>query len=100
MARPSNASLHVPSERDFQNPLDFPNSLVCILEAAVSKGCKIETDITEDCAPNKESMSFDSTFNQLECSFFLLQIYRTINLREHTELVDHVPVLEGEEVVS
>lgn len=38
MPRPSNASLQVLSERLFQSPLDFPNSLVCILEDAVSKG--------------------------------------------------------------
>ena len=38
--RPSNASLKVPSERDFHKPFDFPKSLVCILEDAVSRGCK------------------------------------------------------------
>ena len=72
MPRPSNASLHVPSERVFQSPLDFPNSLVCILEDAVSKGCKIHADViyhmaevvvTEDCVPNnKESVSLDAEF--------------------------------------
>jgi hypothetical protein len=41
MPRPSNASPQVPSDRVFQSPLDFPNSLVCILEDAVSKGCKV-----------------------------------------------------------
>lgn len=45
MPRPSNASLHVPSERVFQSPLDFPNALVCILDDAVSKGCTTKTDI-------------------------------------------------------
>lgn len=38
MPRPSNDSLHVLSERDFQSPLDFPNSHVCIFEDAVSRG--------------------------------------------------------------
>lgn len=42
MPRPSNASIQVPSERVFQSPLDFPNSLVCILDDAVSKGCKVK----------------------------------------------------------
>lgn len=42
MPIPSNASLQVPSERIFQSPLDFPNSLVCIFEDAVSKGCKVK----------------------------------------------------------
>jgi len=63
MARPSNASLQVPSDKVCQSPLDFPNSLVCILEDAVSKGCKI-ADITEDYVPkpnSKEIMSLDST---------------------------------------
>lgn len=45
MPRPSNASLQVPSERLFQSPFDFPNSLVCILEDAVSKGCKVKSEI-------------------------------------------------------
>lgn len=36
--KPSNASLHVPSVSVFHSPLDFPNSLVCILEEAVSRG--------------------------------------------------------------
>lgn len=74
MPRPSNASLHVPSERVFQSPLDFPNSLVCILEEAVSKGCKSKTQanvtyhmaeavVTEDCVPkNKDSMCLDTEF--------------------------------------
>lgn len=38
MPKPSNASLQVPSESVFKSPLDFPNSLVCILEEAVSRG--------------------------------------------------------------
>lgn len=41
--RPSNASLQVPSERDSQSPFDFPKSLVCILEDAVSRGCKLKS---------------------------------------------------------
>lgn len=45
MPRPSNASLQVPSERVFQSPLDFPNSLVCILEDAVSRGCTAKPEI-------------------------------------------------------
>jgi hypothetical protein len=62
MARPSYASLQLPSDKVSQSPLDFPNSLVCILEDAVSKGCKI-ADITEGSVPNKnEIVSLDSTF--------------------------------------
>lgn len=45
MPRPSNASLHVKSEKVFQSPLDLPNSLVCILDDAVSKGCIYAFDI-------------------------------------------------------
>lgn len=45
MPRPSNASLQVPSERVFQSPLDFPNSLVCILEDDVSRGCTAKPEI-------------------------------------------------------
>ena len=41
MPRPSKASLQVPSVRVFRSPLDFPNSLVCILEEAVSRGYKL-----------------------------------------------------------
>ena len=48
MPSPSYASLHVPSERVFQNPLAFPNSLVCILEDAVSKGYNIQAQTSED----------------------------------------------------
>lgn len=74
MARPSNASLQVPSDKVCQSPLDFPNSLVCILEDAVSKGCKI-ADITEDYLPNnKERMSLDSTLHQLGTNLCPLQI--------------------------
>lgn len=36
--RPSNAFPHEPSVKVFHNPFDFPNSLVCILDEAVSKG--------------------------------------------------------------
>lgn len=38
--RPSNASLHEPSFRVSHKLRDFPKSLVCILEDAVSSGCK------------------------------------------------------------
>lgn len=38
--RPSNAFPHEPSVSVFHNPLDFPNSLVCILDEAVSRGYK------------------------------------------------------------
>ena len=41
MPIPSNASQTEPSARVSHNPLDVPNSLVCILDDAVSSGCNI-----------------------------------------------------------